>query len=257
VPVAAAFAVVVVADSHRRPLSLLLLLLAVAVAGEGHEAGRAVNRGGGGAGSTCGRAVNRVRAGVSGIRGVDVEAGAVYCSICRNPLRIQRSYSNNPSAAVSGLPSVIARPTSRPHNFRSPHEHFPRLPVADGHGPPPAHGAHRRRRRRDGGGRAAGILRRGGRGGAGGGGGPGGGRHAAGAGARNRHDVLRVHGSRGGRALRPPRRAPRRRVAAPEPRPRRFRPRARQGPSAGPVIPPLSFLRPSRAPSRRIVFFSS
>jgi hypothetical protein len=48
VPVAAAFAVVVVADSHRRPLSLLLLLLAVAVAGEGHEAGRAVNRGGGG-----------------------------------------------------------------------------------------------------------------------------------------------------------------------------------------------------------------
>jgi hypothetical protein len=183
VPVAAAFAVVVVADSHRRPLSLLLLLLAGALAGEGHEAGRAVNR---------------VRAGVSGIRGVDVEAGAVYCSICRNPLRIQRSYSNNPSAAVSGLPSVIARPTSRPHNFRSPHEHFPRLPVADGHGPPPAHGAHRRRRRRDGGGRAAGILRRGGRGGAGGGGGPGGGRHVAGAGARNRHDVLRVHGSRRG-----------------------------------------------------------
>jgi hypothetical protein len=147
----------------------------------------------------------------------------------------------NPSAPVSGLPSVAARPTSRPHNFRSPHEHFPRLPVADGHGPPPAHGARRRRR--------------GGRGGAGGGGGPGGGRHAAGAGARNRHDVLRVHGSRGGRALRPPRRAPRRRVAAPEPRPRRFRPRARQGPSAGPVIPPLSFLRPTRAPSRRIVFF--
>jgi hypothetical protein len=42
-----------------------------------------------------------------------------------------------------------------------------------------------------------GILRRGGRGGARGGGGPGGGQHAAGAGARNRHDVLCVHGSRG------------------------------------------------------------
>jgi hypothetical protein len=36
VPVAAVFEVVVVADSHRRPLPLLLL--AAAVAGEGHEA---------------------------------------------------------------------------------------------------------------------------------------------------------------------------------------------------------------------------
>jgi hypothetical protein len=118
VPVAAAFAVVVVADSHRRPLPLLLLLLAAAVAGEGHEfgcrgssdveeeepraggesrrqggwhwiRGRTMNRGGGGGGLDP-RAVNRgegrwirVRAGgesrgVSGIRGVDVEAGAVY-----------------------------------------------------------------------------------------------------------------------------------------------------------------------------------
>uniref|UniRef100_A0A0A9EWF5 Uncharacterized protein n=1 Tax=Arundo donax TaxID=35708 RepID=A0A0A9EWF5_ARUDO len=41
--------------------------------------------------------------------------------------------------------------------------------------------------------------------------------------------MLRVHWRRRGRALRAARRAARCRVAAPEPRPRRLRPRARQG----------------------------
>jgi hypothetical protein len=85
VPVAASFAVVVVADSHRRPLSLLLLLLAAAVAGEGHEVGCRGSRDveeeeprAGGESRRGGGGWIRVRAGVSGIHGVDVEAGAVY-----------------------------------------------------------------------------------------------------------------------------------------------------------------------------------
>jgi hypothetical protein len=45
-----------------------------------------VNRagGGGGAGSAGGRAVNRMRAGVSGIHGVDVEAGQSLLIVSRD-----------------------------------------------------------------------------------------------------------------------------------------------------------------------------
>lgn len=167
--------------------------------------------------------------------------------ICGNPPPTPRSLPNRPLAA----PPINARRVlshTPPHDFRSPPpllpEHSPRAP-AGRHGPPPAHGVGRRRRRRDGGGRAAGLLRRRGRGG-------GGGRrrrHAPRAGAGRRHDVLRVHGRRRGRAIRAARGAEGGRVAAPEPRRRRLRPRARQGPSARwPRDLPSPFLRQRRRP---------